>query len=751
MTASIVTNHKAIPRHAIHTADVSELGLCTLGGKFAYLPCRLNVRQSAQMVQLLAKFRNTLARKTTAFAIPNENNEVERSGSHACSDDQVLMPLENYNSSGHLEGEAVDSLSKSEAGFFQRVEHLGNQARVLDKLRAVYLHVLASEQWNASRLKLSHKNYMESATNLIHYLALKSLDTEALKDDLALISLLNLEMVNSSVLASLTTGIQLLENLQLNSVRAIGNVSAEICMQEKLDQQNKGNFMINAMKKKAFLNRELLLGPLQDSRLTHIMTTVGEEALESETLITNLIKAGTSVIRLNCAHGNPQLWSEIIRRVKQSSQMLESPCRILMDLAGPKLRTDNLKPGPCVVKISPKKNASGNVIFPAQVWLSHKGAGPPPPHLSPDAVLFIDDQEFLTEVKVGDTLRFFDARGKKRMLKISRVFHIFSGTGFVAECTRTAYVSSGTELLIKRKKGRFLVGQVVDVPARESFIRLRVGDLLIISRDGKSDQDNSYGHTSRAYRIACSSGYLFDAVKPGERIAFDDGKIWGVIKGTSSSEIVVSITHAGPRGTKLGSQKSINIPDSNIRYEGLTSKDLVDLEFVASHADMVGVSFVRDTRDVIVLRQELEKRKLQNLGIVLKIETKSGFEKLPLLLLEAMKSSNPLGVMIARGDLAVECGWERLADIQEEILSVSGTAHIPVIWATQVLESLVKSGIPTRAEITDVANGRRASCIMLNKGRHIVQAVSTLDSILRANSKEMKAEWKPLVLSSHLF
>ncbi|XVE64360.1 hypothetical protein DITRI_Ditri07aG0094700 [Diplodiscus trichospermus] len=591
---------------------------------------------------------------------------------------------------------------------------------------------------------------MESAMNLIHYLALKSLDTGPLKDNLALFSLLNLEMVNSSVLASLTTGIQLLENLLLKSVRTNENASAEICMQEKLYQQNKGNSMSNAMRMKAHLNRERLLGPLQDSRTTHIMTTVGEEALESETLIIDLINAGTSIIRINCAHGNPEIWSGIIRRVKQGSQMLEAPCRILMDLAGPKLRTGNLKPGPCVVKISPKKNATGNVISPAQVWLSHRGAGSPPPHLSPDAVLFIDDQEFLTEIKVGDTLRFFDARGKKRILKISRVFHVFSGTGFIAECTRTAYVSSGTELYIKRKKGRFPVGQVVDVPARESFIRLRVGDLLIISRDDTCDPDNSYGHRNGAHRITCSSGYLFDAVKPGERIAFDDGKIWGVIKGNSISEIVVSITHAGPKGTKLGSQKSINIPDSNIRYEGLTSKDLVDLEFVASHADMVGISFVRDTRDIVVLRQELEKRKLENLGIILKIETKSGFEKLPLLLLEAMKSGNPLGVMIARGDLAVECGWERLADLQEEILSVSGAAHIPVIWATQVLESLVKSGVPTRAEITDVAYGRRASCIMLNKGKHIVEAVSTLDNILKANAKQMKAKLKPHVLSSYL-
>lgn len=133
----------------------------------------------------------------------------------------------------------------------------------------------------------------------------------------------------------------------------------------------------------------------------------------------------------------------------------------------------------------------------------------------------------------------------------------------------------------------------------------------------------------------------------------------------------------------------------------------MDLDFVAAHADMVGVSFVRDVHDIVVLHQELEKRKLRNLGIVLKIETKSAFEKLPLMLLEAMKSPIPLGVMIARGDLAVECGWEKLADMQEEILSVCGASHMPVIWASQVLESLVKSGVPARAEITDVANGRR--------------------------------------------
>jgi len=89
------------------------------------------------------------------------------------------------------------------------------------------------------------------------------------------------------------------------------------------------------------------------------------------------------------------------------------------------------------------------------------------------------------------------------------------------------------------------------------------------------------------------------------------------------------------------------------------------------------------------------------------------------------------GVMIARGDLAVECGFERMAEIQEEILSCSEAAHMPVIWATQVLETLGKTGMPSRAEISDASMGERAECVMLNKGPFIVDAIRTLDDILR--------------------
>ncbi|KAM7463699.1 hypothetical protein LguiA_031820 [Lonicera macranthoides] len=747
LSVCVVTNQGALSNNAIQSTDYSDFTSSHLCEKFTHRPFRLNLKKPMfgdKIVQILNRQRGTLALTSIVYAIRKENDEPERGSSSACADDELLLTgSEKEHSSKEQGKEEFVSLLHSKTDLPQNTENLGNQGNLLDKLKAVHLHVLAMEQWNASRLKLSHRNYLVSSTNLIHYLALKSLDVEQLREDLSSIGLLNLETINPYVLASLSAGISMLENLKFNS-----NTKDCVEVIPTTKTLKKKDLTTNTMRERASSNREILLGTLQDERTTHIMVTVGQEVTESETLIDDLLKNGTTVIRINCAHGNPSIWSEIIRRVKRSSQMLEKPCRILMDLAGPKLRTDKMKDGPCVAKLSPKKNASGNVIFPAQVWLAPQGSGPPPAHLCADQVLYVDGQEFLNKVEVGDTVRFSDARGKQRVLKISKKFPIFGGIGFMAECTKTAYVESGTGLYVKRNKRKSSIGFVVDVPPVERFVRLKVGDLLSISRDSSNEQEESACGT---HRVSCSSGYLFDSVKPGEPIAFDDGKIWGVIKGTSISEIIVSITHADPRGTKLGSEKSINIPESNIRYDGLTSKDLVDLDFVATHADMVGMSFVRDVRDIIVLHQEFQKRKLSKLGVVLKIETKGGFMKLPLILLEVMKCSNPLGVMIARGDLAVECGWEKLADVQEEILSICSAAHVPVIWATQVLESMAKTGVPTRAEITDVANGRRASCIMLNKGRHIVEAVSTLDTILRTSSTKVKAELKPLVLSSHLY
>ena len=192
----------------------------------------------------------------------------------------------------------------------------------------------------------------------------------------------------------------------------------------------------------------------------------------------------------------------------------------------------------------------------------------------------------------------------------------------------------------------------------------------------------------------------------------------------------IRITNTRVRGAKLAADKGINLPDSALRLAAMTDKDRADLAFVAVHADMVALSFANTVDDVRALRTLLAPLGDRQPAVVLKIETKRGFENLPAMMLEAMKAPR-CGVMIARGDLAVECGFERLAEVQEEILWICEAAHVPVIWATQVLESLAKDGQPSRAEITDAAMSHRAECVMLNKGPYVMQAVHVLDDILR--------------------
>jgi pyruvate kinase len=143
----------------------------------------------------------------------------------------------------------------------------------------------------------------------------------------------------------------------------------------------------------------------------------------------------------------------------------------------------------------------------------------------------------------------------------------------------------------------------------------------------------------------------------------------------------------------------------------------------------VNLSFINSPQDVEEVLEELARLN-PNLAIVLKIETRRGFKNLPEILLTAMKT-HPVGVMIARGDLAIECGWKHMARIQHEILMMCEAAHIPDIWATQVLENLARKGLPSRAEITDAATSQQAECVMLNKGDHILEAIRMLDTIIR--------------------
>jgi pyruvate kinase len=209
----------------------------------------------------------------------------------------------------------------------------------------------------------------------------------------------------------------------------------------------------------------------------------------------------------------------------------------------------------------------------------------------------------------------------------------------------------------------------------------------------------------------------------------DDGKIGCVVERAGPSRADLRITQARERGSRLRPDKGLNFPKTEIPAPPLGAADREALAAIVDAIDVAGYSFVRKASDIETLQEELARLGRPGLPLALKIETLEGVKNLPSLIVQAA-GRQPTAVMIARGDLAVEIGYRRLAEMQEEILWLCEAASIPVIWATQVLDAFVRTGIPTRAEITDAAMAERAECVMLNKGTHIVRVVKVLDDLL---------------------
>ena len=379
-----------------------------------------------------------------------------------------------------------------------------------------------------------------------------------------------------------------------------------------------------------------------------------------------------------------------------------------------------MPPGPKLIKLRTGKNEWGQVTTPASVWLSHQAPEKEAIHISVPEM-------WVKKLTVGEKIHFRDTRGKKRKLLITHT----EEQGVWAECHKTAYLKAGTMLSAREHPPSVFVE---DLPAREQPILLQTGDLLIVHRSNDPGELATYqedGTLVEPAHISCTSEEVFDMVKTGERVLFDDGKIEGVIKAVEVERFVVEITYTSKKEGKLRADKGINFPDSQLQINGLTSKDRKDLPFVVQHADVINLSFVNRAMDVGDVLEELKQYDaVGKIGLILKIETMSGVENLVEILLTAMQTY-PLGVMIARGDLAIETGWDNIGFIQEEILWLCQAAHIPTIWATQVLENLAKSGMPSRAEITDATMAQRAECVMLNKGPYILKAIRLLDKIFK--------------------
>lgn len=441
-----------------------------------------------------------------------------------------------------------------------------------------------------------------SAGNLIRYLALRKEDVRPLQDQLHIEGLSSLTNSESHVLRQLQA---ILERL-----------GKQISAEDLSDcDYYKGRELIQQRSLKLF-------GSKKDAAIPYLMVTFDVEFIHNFALVKKLLEAGMNVARINCAHDSQEIWENMISLIRGSSETTGIPCKIFMDLGGPKIRTLILGKG--------------------------REAG-------------------------------------------------------------KAHIEEGQEIFL-------------------------------------AEQDADY-NSSRVV-IGCSEPGIIKQLKAGERVLFDDGMIETRVASNINGMATLKVIRISSKKPRLKSKKGINLPDTALDLPALTGKDRNHIPFICRHADLLGYSFVRNAGAVMELQKILAplQKKPQ---IILKIETPQAVKNFPSLLIQGMQQ-DVFGVMIARGDLAVEIGFERMSEIQEEILWFCEAAHVPVIWATQVLETLNKSGIASRAEITDASHAAMAECIMINKGDYVIDVIKTLKDILKrsgAHHAKKRYTFRPMQIA----
>ena len=294
------------------------------------------------------------------------------------------------------------------------------------ELTAIRADMVEGAAMSQARLEKVHSNYRDSARNLLHYLALRRRDLRPLQMRLAALGLSSLGRAESHVLATVDSVLEVLQRLMGSSERPP--------MQEAT--------VVDFAKGERLLaeHTERLLGPAPIGRGVRIMVTMPGEAAENYLLVRDLLQQGMDCMRINCAHDDAAAWFRMIEHLRRAERLLGKSCRVVMDLAGPKLRTGPLEPGPKVVRIRPRRDVFGRIIAPARVWLTSETSPQPPP--SPTSACLPVSATWLTRLRTGDRVKFIDARDAKRSLEIVDVTDL----GCWAEATKTAYIIPGTVL-----------------------------------------------------------------------------------------------------------------------------------------------------------------------------------------------------------------------------------------------------------------------------------------------------------------
>ncbi|MFN4088343.1 MAG: pyruvate kinase [Alphaproteobacteria bacterium] len=465
-------------------------------------------------------------------------------------------------------------------------------AALLAEIRALRAEIAAEgaamcAPWCAA---IGRGAFRPSAQNLACYIALRRRELRPLQRELAAFGLSSLGRLEGRVLTSLDAVAGALAALAGEPMADVAFLDAETYAE--------GESRLRAA-------TDELFGSARAGRRARLMLTMPGFAATDADFLTDCVRSGMDVARINCAHDDEAAWAAMIEAIRAAAAAAGRRVSILMDIAGPKARIEAVQ------------------------------------------------------------LR----AGTERVFEDNAVL-------LVAEDFR---------------------------PVTEWPVQIRIGIPEAVA-----------------------------AVREGAEVWFDDGKLGCVVEQRDGRDAVLRVMHVRPKGFRVKPDKGVNFPGTDIGVTALTDKDRTDIAFAAHQADIVGSSFVQSADDVAMLQAELARHRptdWDRLGLIAKIETSQAVARLPDIVVAAA-GRQPFGVMIARGDLAVELGFERMAEMQEEILWLCEAAQVPVIWATQVLEGYVKKGQPSRGEMTDAAMAARAECVMLNKGPFAAGALRILDRLL---------------------
>jgi len=444
----------------------------------------------------------------------------------------------------------------------------------------------------AWRPVIDRPGFVDSATNLAAYISARRRDLRTLQRELAPLGLSSLGRMEGRVIPTLRAVQAALAALQ--GVPPAGPPS------DKAFYAGERRLAAQARK---------ILGRRSPAEPVGLLVTCPSEAADDPGFMLELAKRGVNAIRINCAHDDAEAWGRMIGHLRAAEAATGLRLKVFMDLAGPKIRTGDIR-----------------------------------------------------------------------------------------------------------------------LPGKRERIELK--DLLAVTRPGHLDKVEC---EARHFAVECTLPEALDVAQLGDRIFVDDGKLTAEIERLEAWGVLARVISVEARGLKLKGEKALNFPDTDLHVDALTDADRAALVFVAAHADGIEYSFVQSGADVRMLQDalgELRPDHWREISLILKIETARAVSNLPEIIVQAA-GRQPAAVMIARGDLSVEIGFARTAEMQEEILWLAEAASVPVIWATQVLEHLVKKGGPSRGEMTDAAMAARAECVMLNKGPYLLEAIDQLKGLLR--------------------